>query len=146
MFFFFRELLLNNNNLRILPYEIGKLFNLHVLGLHGNPLNKDIMTIYTESNGTHKLLTYMLDNLQGRNIQHIFFYPISFTIHHFFYNIFYIICKHHLWFIDFQKLLQTLLKRQEKKTCPMTLKTSFKYFPHYFIYRISFNFIHFSHT
>lgn len=61
---YLRELLLNNNNLRILPYEIGKLFNLHVLGLHGNPLNKDIMTLYTEPNGTHKLLTYMLDNLQ----------------------------------------------------------------------------------
>lgn len=48
-----------------MPYELGKLFNLHVLGLHGNPLNKDITTIYSEPNGTHKLLTYMLDNLQG---------------------------------------------------------------------------------
>ncbi|XP_018334690.1 CCR4-NOT transcription complex subunit 6-like isoform X1 [Agrilus planipennis] len=62
----FRELLLSHNFLRILPYELGKLFNLIVLGLHGNPLNKDIMTIYSEPNGTHKLLTYMLDNLQGR--------------------------------------------------------------------------------
>ncbi|XP_018334692.1 CCR4-NOT transcription complex subunit 6-like isoform X2 [Agrilus planipennis] len=61
-----RELLLSHNFLRILPYELGKLFNLIVLGLHGNPLNKDIMTIYSEPNGTHKLLTYMLDNLQGR--------------------------------------------------------------------------------
>ncbi|KAB0801978.1 hypothetical protein PPYR_04164 [Photinus pyralis] len=59
-----RELLLSHNVLRILPYEIGKLFNLIMLGLHGNPLNKDIMTIYSEPNGTHKLLTYMLDNLQ----------------------------------------------------------------------------------
>lgn len=62
----FRELLLNHNFLRILPYELGKLFNLMVLGLQGNPLNKDIMTLYSEPNGTQKLLTYMLDNLQGR--------------------------------------------------------------------------------
>ncbi|XP_055645425.1 CCR4-NOT transcription complex subunit 6-like [Toxorhynchites rutilus septentrionalis] len=58
-----RELLLNNNLLRVLPYELGKLFHLHVLGLHGNPLGKDVMSIYNEPNGTQKLLTYMLDNL-----------------------------------------------------------------------------------
>lgn len=62
---FCRELLLNNNLLRVLPYEIGKLFHLHILGLHGNPLGKDIMSIYNEPNGTQKLLTYMLDNLSG---------------------------------------------------------------------------------
>ncbi|XP_055679826.1 CCR4-NOT transcription complex subunit 6-like isoform X4 [Lutzomyia longipalpis] len=58
-----RELLLNHNFLRVLPYEIGKLFHLHVLGLHGNPLGKDILSIYNEPNGTQKLLTFMLDNL-----------------------------------------------------------------------------------
>lgn len=62
-----RELLLNNNLLRVLPYEIGKLFHLHILGLHGNPLGKDVMSIYNEPNGTHKLLTYMLDNLSGES-------------------------------------------------------------------------------
>lgn len=61
----YRELLLSHNHLRVLPYELGKLFQLHVLGLQGNPLNKEIMTLYGESNGTHKLLTYMLDSLQG---------------------------------------------------------------------------------
>ncbi|RZC35868.1 LRR 8 domain containing protein, partial [Asbolus verrucosus] len=59
-----RELQLSHNQLRILPYELGKLFNLMVLGLIGNPLNKDIMNIYAEPNGTQKLLTFMLDNLQ----------------------------------------------------------------------------------
>nr|XP_022900191.1 CCR4-NOT transcription complex subunit 6-like isoform X1 [Onthophagus taurus] len=59
-----QELLLNHNCLRILPYELGKLFNLIVLGLQGNPLSKDIMTLYTEPNGIPKLLTFMLDNLQ----------------------------------------------------------------------------------
>lgn len=58
-----RELLLNHNCLRVLPYEIGKCFHLHVLGLLGNPLQKEFLSIYNEPNGTQKLLTYMLDNL-----------------------------------------------------------------------------------
>ncbi|XP_018560799.1 CCR4-NOT transcription complex subunit 6-like [Anoplophora glabripennis] len=59
-----RELHLAHNYLRILPYELGKLFNLMILSLMGNPLSKDIMQIYSEPNGTQKLLTFMLDNLQ----------------------------------------------------------------------------------
>lgn len=59
-----RELQLNDNYLRALPYELGKLFHLHVLGLSGNPLSKEILSLYQESNGTQKLLTYMLDNLR----------------------------------------------------------------------------------
>lgn len=63
--FICRELLLNNNLLRVLPNEIGKLFHLHILGLHGNPLGKEVLSIYNDSNGSHKLLTYLLDNLSG---------------------------------------------------------------------------------
>jgi len=48
--------------LRSLPYELGKLFHLVVLGLHGNPLTKDILSIYSDLNGTNKLLTHMLDS------------------------------------------------------------------------------------
>lgn len=66
MIFIYRELLLNQNYLRVLPYELGKLFQLQVLGLHGNPLNKEVLALYGEPSGTHKLLSYMLDNLQGR--------------------------------------------------------------------------------
>ncbi len=33
--YFFRELLLNNNCLRVLPYELGRLFQLQTLGLKG---------------------------------------------------------------------------------------------------------------
>lgn len=58
-----RELLLNNNYLRVLPFELGKLFQLQNLGLKGNPLSGDIFSIHSEPNGTHKLLSYMLDNL-----------------------------------------------------------------------------------
>jgi len=57
------ELMLNNNYLRILPYELGKLFQLQVLGLKGNPLGPDILTLFSEVNGTRKLLDFMLDNL-----------------------------------------------------------------------------------
>ncbi|XP_013173930.1 PREDICTED: CCR4-NOT transcription complex subunit 6 isoform X2 [Papilio xuthus] len=59
-----RELHLNNNYLRVLPYELGKLFHLQLLGLQGNPLSKEMLSIYNDSNGTAKLLSYMLDNLQ----------------------------------------------------------------------------------
>ncbi|CAF3316727.1 unnamed protein product [Rotaria socialis] len=58
-----RELNLTNNSIRNLPYEIGKLFRLQSLGLMGNPLPSEIFTIYTESNGLQKLLTYFLDSL-----------------------------------------------------------------------------------
>ncbi|XP_064458333.1 CCR4-NOT transcription complex subunit 6-like isoform X3 [Ornithodoros turicata] len=58
-----RELLLSHNCLRVLPYEIGKLFRLHVLGLKGNPLSPEILSVYSEPNGTSKLLAYLLDNL-----------------------------------------------------------------------------------
>lgn len=60
---FYRELMLNNNQLRALPCELGKLFQLQLLGLHGNPLGSDIMSMYTT--GTNCLLTYLLDNLPG---------------------------------------------------------------------------------
>lgn len=85
-----RELNLTNNSIRNLPYEIGKLFRLQslgnkrfilfnnhcvsllaLLGLMGNPLPAEIFTLYTESNGLQKLLTYFLDSLpsslHGRN-------------------------------------------------------------------------------
>ncbi|BES92310.1 LRR_TYP [Nesidiocoris tenuis] len=62
---YLREVSLNHNHLRVLPYELGKLFQLQMLGLTGNPLNKEFLKIYHEPNGTQKLITYLLDNLQG---------------------------------------------------------------------------------
>jgi len=58
-----RELMLNNNYLRALPYELGKLFQLNTLGLKGNPLGSDVLQLFSEVNGTRKLLDFMLDNL-----------------------------------------------------------------------------------
>ncbi|XP_042594092.1 CCR4-NOT transcription complex subunit 6-like isoform X2 [Cyprinus carpio] len=60
-----RELLLNNNQLRVLPFELGKLFQLQTLGLKGNPLTQEIMSLYKEPDGTRRLLSYLLDNLNG---------------------------------------------------------------------------------
>lgn len=74
VFCFHRELLLNNNLLRVLPNEIGKLFHIHILGLHGNPLQKELQSIYNEPNGTQKLLTYLLDSLSSKFKDHLFVY------------------------------------------------------------------------
>lgn len=62
-----RQLHLSHNHLRVLPYELGKLFRLHVLGLKGNPLAPEILNVYSEPNGTSKLLAYLLDNLVGKS-------------------------------------------------------------------------------
>ena len=61
-----RELMLNNNQLRLLPYELGRLINLQVLGLKGNPLASEVLGIYNEPKGTHKLLAYMLDHIHRK--------------------------------------------------------------------------------
>lgn len=63
---YFRELHLGYNLLRSLPHEIGRLFQLQVLGLAGNPLCQEILKLYSEPNGTHRLLMYLLDSLQGK--------------------------------------------------------------------------------
>ncbi|XP_016904929.2 CCR4-NOT transcription complex subunit 6 isoform X2 [Apis cerana] len=81
---YLRELLLNQNYLRVLPYELGKLFQLQVLGLQGNPLSKEILALYGEPSGTHKLLSYMLDNLQGKLTALII--TIEFYSRYFFYH------------------------------------------------------------
>lgn len=52
--------------LRSLPHELGRLFQLQVLGLAGNPLCQDVLKLYSEPNGTHRLLMYLLDSLQGK--------------------------------------------------------------------------------
>ena len=63
-----RELLLNNNYLRNLPFELGRLFQLQVLVLKGNPLNTDMLGLYNEHNGVPRLLSYMLDNISRKFI------------------------------------------------------------------------------
>lgn len=67
-----RELRLEGNRLRNLPHELGKLFQLTVLKLDGNPLSTEILNYALESQvpgtgtlASGKLLTYLLENLQG---------------------------------------------------------------------------------
>jgi CCR4-NOT transcription complex subunit 6 len=72
-----RELLLHNNYIRALPLEMGKLFKLQILGLKGNPLSTDIMTLFSEVNGTDKILSYLLDNLPSKSTHEYF------LLHHF---------------------------------------------------------------
>lgn len=57
-----RELLLFANQITSLPFEIGMLFQLHTLGLHGNPLDEPVNTYSME--GTESVMTYLLDNAQ----------------------------------------------------------------------------------
>lgn len=66
-----RELLLHNNYIRALPLEMGKLFKLQILGLKGNPLSTDIMTLFSEVNGTDKILSYLLDNLPSKSTHNL---------------------------------------------------------------------------
>ena len=60
-----RELLLNHNHLRVLPYELGRLFQLQVLGISGNPIQAEILSMVSEPNGTARLVSFLLDNLQS---------------------------------------------------------------------------------
>ena len=39
---------------------------MYYLGLKGNPLNPEIVNIYNEPRGIEKLLTHLLDNIQGK--------------------------------------------------------------------------------
>jgi len=60
-----RELLLNNNYLRNLPFEMGRCYKLQIISLKGNPLPNDFLSLLAEVNGVSKLLTYLLDSLPG---------------------------------------------------------------------------------
>lgn len=66
--------------LRSLPHELGRLFQLQVLGLAGNPLCQDVLKLYSEPNGTHRLLMYLLDSLQGKISNVIFIIIFSLLV------------------------------------------------------------------
>ncbi|KAH3902885.1 related to Glucose-repressible alcohol dehydrogenase transcriptional effector [Saccharomycodes ludwigii] len=61
MLFNLKYLYLFDNRIKNLPYEFGNLFNLQFLGLEGNPLDSDIIKIYSEKNLTG-LIFYLRDN------------------------------------------------------------------------------------
>ena len=41
---------------------MGRLFQLQTLGLNGNPLQSDLIELYSSPNGTYELIGYLLDN------------------------------------------------------------------------------------
>jgi CCR4-NOT transcription complex subunit 6 len=43
-----KELLLFHNKLHSIPFEIGSLFQLYTLGLHGNPLDQPLATYMSD--------------------------------------------------------------------------------------------------
>lgn len=48
------------------PQRFARFISFQVLGLKGNPLGHEVLSIYAEPNGTRKLLEFMLDSLHGR--------------------------------------------------------------------------------
>ena len=63
-----RELLLFHNQLSRLPYELGSLFQMHTLGLHGNPLQDPWLTYSRE--GTEAVMSNLLDNIPSKSTLH----------------------------------------------------------------------------
>lgn len=61
-----KELLAFDNNISVLPYELGFLFQLEVLGLHGNPLQEMIMSML-QKEGTSAVIQFLRDNCPGMN-------------------------------------------------------------------------------
>ena len=81
-----RELHLRNNKLRTLPYELGKLFQLQKLTIDGNPLTPEFNSLAHDPQScgnlsAGKLLTYLLDNLQGKLWTVAMHYPSSVSVH-----------------------------------------------------------------
>jgi CCR4-NOT transcription complex subunit 6 len=60
-----RKLLLFDNQIQTLPYELGFLFNLDTLGIHGNPLDEEIKSRIMQE-GTKNLIVYFRENMPGR--------------------------------------------------------------------------------
>ena len=57
--------------MRVLPNEIGRLFNLQVLNLDENPMAPEISRLYQDPRtSVQQLLTFMLDKLPGQITTH----------------------------------------------------------------------------
>ena len=65
---------------RVLPYELGRLFQLQTLGLNGNPLPSEIIELYSAPNGTYELIGYLLDNQPPNMEQPGWFFTFRFQI------------------------------------------------------------------
>jgi CCR4-NOT transcription complex subunit 6 len=59
-----KQLLLFDNHLENLPYELGSMYQLEMLGIEGNPIPEDLKSIIVES-GTTELIKYFRENAEG---------------------------------------------------------------------------------
>ncbi|KAJ5505453.1 Leucine-rich repeat typical subtype [Penicillium expansum] len=57
-----KKLLLFDNNIRTLPYEMGYLYRLETLGIEGNPLN-DVLKSQIMKDGTKALIKYLREEM-----------------------------------------------------------------------------------
>ncbi len=62
-----KSLLLFDNNIRLLPFEIGYLYKLETLGIEGNPLEEGLKDEIVQ-NGTKALVTHLRENMAGKKI------------------------------------------------------------------------------
>jgi CCR4-NOT transcription complex subunit 6 len=65
-----KELLLFDNHLRTLPDEVGNLFQCHLLGLAGNPLDEEYKSILMEQDSV-ALIKYLRENAQRKSLQSV---------------------------------------------------------------------------
>ena len=59
-----KKLLLFDNNIRTLPYEMGYLYRLETLGIEGNPLN-EVLKSQIMKDGTKALIKYLKEEMPG---------------------------------------------------------------------------------
>lgn len=60
-----KQLLLFDNQIQELPYELGALFNLKTLGIEGNPLDPGLKQILMEQ-GTKSLIAQLREQAPGK--------------------------------------------------------------------------------
>ena len=61
-----KQLLLFDNKINTLPYEMGSMFQLEMLGIEGNPLQEDLKQEIMQ-NGTKALITHLRENAPGEH-------------------------------------------------------------------------------
>jgi CCR4-NOT transcription complex subunit 6 len=69
-----RELLLFDNGISVLPWELGTLYQLETLGLEGNPASETFKTLL-QKEGTPAVIAYLRDNAPGKILIIAIFIP-----------------------------------------------------------------------
>jgi CCR4-NOT transcription complex subunit 6 len=59
-----RTLYAFDNHIQMLPFEMGYLYRLEMLGIYGNPLN-EALSSQIKTHGTKALIKYLLEEMTG---------------------------------------------------------------------------------